>query len=159
MAIKIELTKSNFTIVDDVDADLNQFKWRANGIETHRYAVRLDPLTKQTISMHRVILSRALGRSLEKCEFVDHIDGNTLNNIRSNLRVATHAENLRNRKRQSNNKSGFKGVTYSRGRWVAEIRANKRKIYLGSYNTPEEAHEAYKTAAVKYHGDFANFGD
>lgn len=159
MSLQISLTKGCTAIVDEIDADLSAWKWRANGIETHRYAVRLDNITKENVIMHRVIMSRILGRNLEKREFVDHIDGNTLNNVRANLRLADYSENGRNRKRQSNNKSGFKGVYKADKKWRASIRLHGKQIHLGGFDTPEEAYEAYKAAAVKYHGEFANFGD
>ena len=89
---------------------------------------------------------------------IDHINGDPSDNRWSNLREATHAENLRNRGAQRDNASGFKGVYFcDRGirHYRAVIVLNKRKIYLGVFATPEEAHAAYCVAAEKYHGEFA----
>jgi hypothetical protein len=90
-------------------------------------------------------------------EHIDHIDGNRANNRIANLREATNAENLHNRGKNANNKSGFKGVSWENRarRWRAVIVARGRQIYLGHYDNPEAAHAAYCEAAKKYHGEFA----
>jgi hypothetical protein len=91
---------------------------------------------------------------------VDHIDGNEANNAIENLRLATPSQNMRNRGKQSNNKSGFKGVSWDKrkAKWRATIRINTVAKHLGYFDCPKEAHEAYCQAAAKYHGEFANFG-
>ena len=86
---------------------------------------------------------------------VDHINGNGLDNRKANLRIASATENGRNRRRHSNNTSGFKGVKKDKGRWVANIGGSKNRIRLGSFETPEEAHAAYCEAANRLHGEFA----
>lgn len=87
---------------------------------------------------------------------IDHIDGHPSNNAISNLREATTSQNLANGRRRSKNKSGFKGVVRtSSGRWAAHIRSNKRCRYLGSFDTPEEAHAVYWQAAQETFGEFA----
>lgn len=84
---------------------------------------------------------------------IDHIDGNSLNNILSNLRPATRIQNRVNSK--SNSKFGFKGVMKSRSRFSSLIRVNKESIYLGSFDSPEEANEAYIKAAIRIYGEFS----
>ncbi|WP_161489491.1 HNH endonuclease [Sulfitobacter sp. EhC04] len=88
---------------------------------------------------------------------VDHVNGNPEDNRISNLRLASHAENMRNRKKNANNASGLKGVHWCRTylRWFASICVNKKRINLGSYPTKEAAHEAYCEAAERLHGEFA----
>jgi hypothetical protein len=87
---------------------------------------------------------------------VDHKDGDGLNNRWRNLREATRSQNHANSKRARNNTSGFKGVRLSRsGRYRARIAVNKKRIALGSFDTPEEAHDAYCRAAKKFFGEFA----
>jgi hypothetical protein len=105
--------------------------------------------------VHRFIMGCIPGDG----KVVDHIDGNTLNNQKSNLRICTMAENSRNRKRNKNNTSGYKGVSYSaqRKKWQAQIRVDGGIEYLGLFADPTSAHEAYKEAALKYHGEFARF--
>jgi len=74
------------------------------------------------------------------------------------LRVATHRENMRNMVANKDNISGFKGVTQNHKRWMALITVDYKIKYLGTFDTPEEAHLAYQSAAKQYHKDFANFG-
>jgi hypothetical protein len=86
---------------------------------------------------------------------VDHRDGDGLNNAWRNLRIATRAQNSANTSRHADNRAGFKGV-YPRGkRFVAMIRWDKRGRYLGTFDTPDEAHAAYVTAAQQHFGEFA----
>lgn len=88
----------------------------------------------------------------------DHIDGDPLNNRRSNLRVCTRRQNAYNQGIRSNNTSGFKGVSYSQSRkkWVARIRLpDGSRPELGGFDSPEAAGAAYKTAAERLHGSFA----
>ena len=108
--------------------------------------------------VHRngVLLHRLIANARPD-QVVDHIDGNPLNNMVANLRVCTHAENMRNRKAHANNKLGIKGVYRDKNRWRAQIRANGQKHEPGSFKSPEEAHAAYKSAAVLLHGDFSRF--
>lgn len=87
---------------------------------------------------------------------VDHKDRNRHNRRITNLRLATIQENGFNQTRYSS--SGYKGV-YDCGRkskpWQAQIRINGEKVNLGRFKTKEEAAEAYRQAALKYHGEFA----
>lgn len=90
---------------------------------------------------------------------IDHIDNNRSNNLLSNLREANNAQNNRNTKLRSTNKSGYKGVYLHKQNknFVARITVNYKDIHLGCYKTIEEAHEAYKKAALELHGSFARF--
>lgn len=88
---------------------------------------------------------------------IDHINGDPSDNRLCNLRIATHQQNIQNRKVNSNNRSGFKGVSLHKksGRWVAWITRGGRSVYLGLHDTPEQAHAAYVEAAKKHFGEFA----
>jgi hypothetical protein len=90
--------------------------------------------------------------------FVDHVSGNTRDNRRSNLRLCMPSENIKNRKLNANNRTGYKGVSFhSRlNKFRADIRSGAGKtIYLGCYHTALEAAAAYDRAALLLHGDFA----
>ncbi len=88
---------------------------------------------------------------------IDHKDRNPLNDRIDNLRVATRSQNQWNSVIASSNTSGYKGVWWdaSKKKWVAAIRVNGKRIYLGCFQDPSEACAAYVKAAIEYHGEFA----
>lgn len=88
---------------------------------------------------------------------VDHIDMDPLNNTRENLRSCSHTENNCNRSKQSNNKSGHKGVSWDKenSKWVAHISYNKKCLNLGRFRDIHDAIAAYAIATEKYHKEFA----
>lgn len=161
--ITIKLTKGYETIVDPIDADLAAFKWHVCAILPNKiYASRwyLTPPLKFSLRLHRVIMERVLQRSLTKNEQVDHIDRNSLNNCRSNLRLASSSQNNQNKKMYKNNTTGFKGVRLASDskkhqKFYACISVDGERIYLGRFATAEEAYAAYCKAAKELHGEFA----
>jgi hypothetical protein len=156
MAKEIQLTQGKVAIVDDEDYDyLNQFKWFANNNNGKFYVGRSITVSKNKkirIFMHRFIMKP------EKVMVIDHLDGNPLNNQKNNLRICTHAENMRNSKINTNNKSGYKGVSFqeNRNNYRASIKFNNKTINIGNFINPIDAARAYNAAALKYHGEFAN---
>lgn len=88
---------------------------------------------------------------------IDHIDGDGTNNKIANLRDATQSDNLCNRGIQSNNTSGYKGVSFNKclDKWHAYIKRQGKRHHLGFYESAEKAHTAYIAALPKYHGEFA----
>ena len=90
---------------------------------------------------------------------LDHKDGNAGNNAIDNLRECTQAQNLWNRNVQCNNLVSLKGVSRDnrRGTWFSRICVKGKIHFLGKFNTPEEAHQAYIKAAKKLHGEFARY--
>lgn len=145
--------KGKYTaIVDECDADLAELRWSIVNPE-NLYARHLNNGKIQLL--HRIILERILGRGLKENEFPDHVNYNTLDNRRENLRLATRSQNRANTQKQRNNKSGYKGVSWSKKarKWVAQIDS----VHIGYFNTPEEAHVAYCEKAKELFGEFARF--
>jgi hypothetical protein len=157
---EIPLTQGKFAKVDDEDFDaLNAYRWH---VSSTGYAVRNVPhptgARRQTLlGMHRSIAGLEFGDSRN----IDHIDGDRLNNQRKNLRIATFAENTRNKRRHANNMTGFKGVSWRKdvGKFWARIGKGKKNISLGFFDDAASAHEAYKKAAKDMFGEFASAGD
>lgn len=171
MSRTIPLTQGFVAIVDDEDFErVNAFKWYAHAGGSKcgiAYAQRTVRITRgrggksRKYQLHRFILGCEHGDG----KIVDHIDGNPLNNQRSNLRVTDARGNATNITSSAQQKrGGFKGVTWHpKGKkWQAQIGAGavkpcgrRRSIYLGLYADPVDAARAYDAAALKYHGEFA----
>jgi len=162
---KIELTLGKSAIVDADDFDrVNEFKWQYNKRGTG-YAQRIQYIgykdgkrIRKNISMHRFIM----GVEDSKVH-VDHINHDTLDNRKSNLRLCTNAENIRNQKIRKGGFSKYKGVfKSSKGcikHFQASIGFNQKRIHLGYFATELEAAIAYNKAALHYFGEFALLND
>lgn len=152
---QIPLTQGFFALVDDEDFDeLNKYNWSVAKKKDTNYAIRSDLSTgkKKTVSMARIILGIS-----DKNIFVDHADGNGLNNQKSNLRACTPSQNSQNKKKDHNSLSKFKGVhpNTKNCRFRATIRINGTIKNLGVYKTEKDAAIAYDKAAKKHFGEFA----
>jgi hypothetical protein len=140
-----------YALVDDSDfGKLSKHEWSSTNHRGISYAARTLK-NKRTIYMHSFLMGTPKGMC------TDHIDGNSLNNQRLNLRICTNAENLRNRGKTKNNELGFKGVSFHRKtqKYRARIHKDYKEIHLGLFSTKEEAYKAYVIAANKYHAEFA----
>ena len=104
--------------------------------------------------VHRVIFNLHHGY-LPK--YIDHIDGNSLNNKIENLREASQSQNMANARKKSTNTSGYKGVTFRKDtkKWQSAIMVNGKHISLGSYKDKKDAAMAYEAGALKYYKEFA----
>lgn len=122
---------------------------RAGRISGRKHQVKMP---NGLYPVHRVIFKIVYNSEPDQ---VDHIDGDHFNNKLANLRGATASQNSCNQRKPKNNSSGFKGVHFSQNRFVARIAVAGRRIFLGSFSSPEEAGAAYKAAAVELHGQFA----
>lgn len=166
---RIPLNRGMFALVDDeVYTLVAHRKWHAvRGRQSHtwyaRTNVRLPSGRKSLIDMHRFI---AVGFLRDKSVRVDHRDGNGLNNTGANLRICSHAENMRNRRpRDPRKTSEFLGVSLNakNGQWIAQIAAPKGALskrgkqlrWLGNFASETAAAETYDRAAIQHFGDFA----
>lgn len=152
MSKTIQLTQNQFAIVDDEDfEEINSHKWYADYDKKGKtfYARGLLKCGK-IVKIHRIIMNAKKG------EEIDHINHNTLDNRKSNLRICTHSQNMMNQKKR-NNKSGVKGVYWEAKdkRWRANIKINQKKKHLGMFKNIEDAASARKQAENKYFGEFA----
>ena len=155
--IEMDLTQGQKCHFDAEDLALVQGRrWCAHRIGNTFYAAtgRRENGKSILIHMHRVLVPG-------EHDDVDHIDGNGLNNRRSNLRACSRSENLWNQCAKVNTISGLKGVTWcpNRGKWHARIVVKGKTHHLGNHVTAQQAHAAYCAAALKFHGEFANTGD
>jgi hypothetical protein len=105
--------------------------------------------------VHRIIWEM-LKNKIPDNYTIDHINLNKSDNHIENLRLATHAENCRNRKLRSDSTSQFKGVSWNKkaNKYQSSITLDGTQNHLGYFNTPEEASQAYQKAAKKLHGEF-----
>jgi hypothetical protein len=155
--MEIPLTQGMVALVDKQDyKELSKYKWCVDKRRKVFYASHTfwDSKTKKQkkVTMHRFIMNTPKGMH------TDHINGNGLDNRRSNLRICTASQNRHNVGIINTNTSGFKGVDYyphTKSPWRAQIRANGKNLYLGVYATKELAYEAYCEACIKYHGEFS----
>lgn len=156
---KIKLTQNQYALVDSSDFEaLSLFNWYAKWDEKTRsfYAGR-NVRSKDgkyhghSITMHKQIISTQKGK------LVDHINHNTLDNRKENLRVVSYAQNLYNMRTPKDNTSGYKGVSWDKAteKWIAYIRKHGILKYLGRFLKVEEAASAYNTAAEKFFGEYA----
>ena len=146
----IALTQGREVVVDDEDHKfLAQWRWRFEARRESGYACRTERRT--TIYMHQLVAERY---GLDVCEReIDHKDGNGLNNQRTNLRAATRSQNNANQRVTRRNRSGYKGVYWSRAarKWAAQL----GQKYLGLFENPLDAAIAYNDAATARFGEFA----
>lgn len=151
--MKVILTnRGDKVLVDDADFDfLSGIKWCSSKRKDTSYA---HSNKAPRIYMHRLLL-----KVTDKTLFVDHIDGNGLNNQRSNLRTCTGSQNNANRVRtQKNTSSKFLGVYFYKkaSKWKVAVKKNGIQYYGGMFSDEITAAKAYDSLAKKIHGEFAN---
>jgi hypothetical protein len=134
-------------LVDPQDAHiLEDVKWSAAvGGKYH-----IGRVGGRVVYLHRLLVGAAKG------QLVDHINGNTWDNRRANLRVCNRSESNSNRRAKRTSNAPFKGITLTKsGRWLAQIMKNKTYHRIGLFDSAEDAAAAYDRKAGELHGQFA----
>lgn len=156
---KIPLSLKNFkgkyALVDDCDYDtLSQFNWC---LDNKGYAVRRGRKKEGVLFDKLILMHRSILGVFDSSLGIDHVNQDSLDNRRCNLRVCTQSQNNANQKNRVDSVSGFKGVTWVKSlkRWRAMIRINNVLRHLGVFTDKQEAAKAYNRAAVEYFGSFA----
>lgn len=152
MSIEIQLTRGLVALIDEADLDaVSQHSWHARNCKGRLYAATSDRREgyPSTLYMHRLILPGA--------NRVDHINGNSLDNRRANLRDVTHRQNIANTFARDGGTSRFKGVHWARHakKWSAHITVNGKGRNLGYFVDETDAAKAYDAAARAGHGTTA----
>lgn len=140
-------------IVDDEDYDrLIKYKWHLIPGKSTFYA-----RSSFGAYMHNIILD--IIPTFDR--YSDHIDGDGLNNRKSNLRICNPSQNGANARKQENTTSIYKGVSWYKAgqQWQAHIYPNRKSIYLGRFDSEEEAALAYNEAAILHYGEFARLNE
>lgn len=155
MTKEIPLTQGFVALVDDDDYPLVMAagRWHAKRDKRSTYALHSIRSTTTTTGW----TSEAMHRFLVDWPLIDHINGDGLDNRRSNLRPASSTQNAANRQHFNPNVSGFRGVSYNRGRlkpWKATV-GQLNRVHCGYFYNPEEAARAYDAAAFAQWGEFA----
>ncbi len=147
----IELTREQVALVDDEDYEriVSMGLWNTARGYAQR-SIRQGKLRRGE-RMHRVILGVTDPKT-----HVDHINHNTLDNRKCNLRLATPRQNAMNRAAQRNNKSGHKGVSWhgQNNNWCARIMIDGKYTHLGSFAAQQDAINAYERASEEHFGEF-----
>jgi len=158
------LTKEQLQDVLEYNPETGVFTWKIRAAQNVRIGdvagqitskgyVRIKILGKQYMA-HRLAWLYVHGGFMP--DQADHINGVRDDNRIANLRNATHAENMMNRRVQSNNESGYPGVHWAsrKGKWRADCAAYGRRKYLGMFATAELAFEAYQAYSIQHQGEF-----
>ena len=154
---EIPLTKGQVAFVDDADYErVAEHKWQAVWCKFRRayFAERQFSFRPRIrTKMHRFIMECSPGDGVQ----IDHINGNPLDNRRSNLRPVNHSQNQMNRRLDSSSLGGFPGVSFclQTGRWKARLVLNGREMWLGRFADKESAIAAVVAAREEHFGEYA----
>ncbi len=162
MAKYMNLSQGQRTLVDDDTFEkVGHLKWYASFEGGGKwYAARRiwfgkDAQPKSRIQkLHRLIMGLDYGDKTN----VDHINGDGFDNRKENLRACAHSDNQKNRTKQRDNKSGFKGVSWSKEKkmWAAQISYGGKHYAIGRFHDPAIAALCYDLVSAREHGEFVN---
>ena len=116
----------------------------------HPSGYKVVTVNSKTHKLHRIIWNMFVG-PIPKGFYIDHINGNKIDNRIENLRLATNSQNQQNRPAPKNSSSGYRGVTWHKAakKWMSRICCNGKRITIGLFETPEDAYKAYQREAKK----------
>lgn len=136
---------------EDIEKVCN-FSWHIDK-RTEKYSIVVCHNNNKSLLLHRLVIGAKPGQT------IDHINGNPLDNRKSNLRFCTHAQNMQNRVSLIGQK--YKGIYFckTRNNWVAQISINNKTKNIGRFETDKQAALAYNEYAKKYHGKFAKLNE
>lgn len=146
----LALSQGFESLVDASDFDyLSQYSWHYS----HGYAKSRIKTSEgwKYFYLHRFLLNAAKGVQ------IDHINGDSLDNRKCNLRICNNQQNSMNTGLSKNNTSGFKGVSLERktNKWWAKLMYNRKVVHIGFYHNKEDAAREYDKAAIEFFGEFA----
>jgi hypothetical protein len=158
----MQITREEVLAALDYDRDTGSFKWKRRGkgvtvgtiagsIGSNGY--RQIVINKNRYPLHHIVWLVEHGEMPPS--MIDHINGAPTDNRISNLRVTNNTMNQWNQKMHRDNTSGVKGVHRNKGKWLARISVEGRRITLGRFEAIEEAEGVIKAAREHYHGDYS----
>jgi hypothetical protein len=170
MTEKTDITAAYLQSIMDYDPETGSLRWKHRADASpewnsnhagkpagasHKRGYRRIKIDRREYQAHRLVWLWVTG-NWPQAE-IDHINLDRADNRFCNLRAASRSQNKMNKPRQSNNTSGFKGVSWNRSRqkWLAQIKHDGQVRYLGFFDDPSAAHAVYCEAADKYFGEFA----
>lgn len=157
------LPSGDILIVSDQDEDILSLNWIADKFKQYTYVSRTYRLNKKRhkVRIHRIIVERMIGRKLKTSEMIDHINHDTLDNTRTNLRIVTNQQNLWNkRKIKSRNNvpstSQYRGVFWDKDakKWVARICCSGKIYFLGRFTDEKRAAEVWNNKSIELFGQY-----
>lgn len=147
--MKVQLSRGGYALVDPEDYhEVSQYRWYSAEVSPGMiYA--MATVEGKSVYMHRLIMQPPKGM------IVDHINGDRMDNRRSNLRICTWTQNNANTKRPRKNKSGYVGVRRTpSNKWEAAVQVDKKTKHLGTFDTAEDAARARDKAALEAYGKY-----
>jgi hypothetical protein len=149
---QLRLSNGDTALIDDEDLDRVKHRTWHRHFSRGRYSRVVTTFKNENGKTSYVMLHRLVFNA-QKGQIVDHINGNTLDNRKSNLRIVTPGQSMCNRGADGGRR--FKGITYAVGKYQACISHEGKDYYLGRFTTAEEAARAYDRKAMELHGEFA----